>query len=75
MADGATAAGLSPTDSPTRGDIGVLPVFSASAPALIGAICTGTRWVANSERGLRFMRATPLAAWSLPICQRRSFSP
>lgn len=66
MADGASAAGLSPTDNPTRGDIGVLPVSSASGPTMIGAICTGTRWVAISERGLRMMRAEPLVAWSPP---------
>ena len=66
MADGARAAGLVGIRNPVRGDIGVLPVFSSAGPVEIGAICTGTRWVAKSARGLRFMRAKPLAAWSLP---------
>lgn len=66
MGWGAECAGLAPTDSPIRGDVAAVEVFSPSGRIEIGAICTGSRWAAISHRGLRMLKAQPLAAWRLP---------
>lgn len=66
LSAGAAVAGLAGTDAPARGDIGALQVFAPSGPFEIGGICTGSRWAAMSDRGLRIVKARPIAAWRVP---------
>lgn len=66
MDTGARAALLTPTKRPERGAIGLVEVYGRTGPIEIGAICTGTRWAAMSHRGLRLLKAQPVAAWRLP---------
>jgi len=66
LSAGAAVAGLAGTDKPVRGDIGAVQVFAPSGRLEIGAICTGSRWAAMSDRGLRIVKARPIAAWRVP---------
>lgn len=59
----AARAGLFHTDSPLRGDIGVVELDGAH----LGGICTGDGvWAIQSTAGVFGARTHHLAAWSVP---------
>lgn len=69
MSQGARLVGLQPHLGhalPRRGDIGVVGVQVARGDPMVGAICLGLTWAALSERGVRYIRARPVATWSVP---------
>jgi len=65
-AEGMASIGLIPTAEPVRGDVGEVQVWSRSGPVEIGAICTGSRWAAMSDRGLRILKASAVSVWRVP---------
>lgn len=63
--DGLALCGVSRTDAPTVGDIGVIDAETDVGPCEAVAICTGSRWAFLSLRGLSFSDAMPVQAWAL----------
>ncbi|MCK8780567.1 hypothetical protein M0654_11275 [Rhizobium sp. NTR19] len=61
----ARSIGASPTQSPRRGDVGVIG-SSRNALHQFGAIHDGRGWVVRQKQGFGRMSARVLAAWSLP---------
>ena len=56
---GAAVAGLSETEEPQRGDIGVIDVGQGQT----GAICLGSRWVTAGPRGVAVLTGPHTKAW------------
>lgn len=60
----AAACGLASTETPIRGDVGVIEAIGHGARRVqAGAICLGRKWAALSQCGLIVVETTPLAAW------------
>lgn len=64
-AAGMAAAGLTPTDAPAAGDVGVITVFTLDGPVAVGGIFTGRHWAFLSPGGVSLWPAEPIAAWRL----------
>lgn len=62
LADG---AGLTLTDRPKRGDVGVVRVRGALGHTAVGGIFAGRRWGVLSTRGVSFVNGPPLACWEV----------
>ena len=59
VARGADLAGLSRTDEPRRGDIGVIE----DADGHRAAVCLGARWMTVGRKGVSVAPAKAVAAW------------
>jgi hypothetical protein len=51
------------TDTPRRGDVGVVEAPTARGPLPTGAICTGDAWAVLTGDGISIGPARVLAAW------------
>lgn len=61
------AAGLTATDTPKRGDVGVIEILSDRGAVMNGGLCLGAQWAIRAEAGV--ILTNPLriaAAWSVP---------
>lgn len=70
VGEGTALMGFTPLPDPLtaqRGDIGVVEVGVARGDPLLAAICVGRTWAALSERGVRYLRAQPIASWRVPL--------
>lgn len=64
---GAALAGMTETDSPLAGAVGLIETHTPKGLAPVGALFTGQRWaVLTPGRGVLSIRTSPLRAWNLP---------
>ncbi len=61
VARGADLAGLSRTDEPRRGDIGVIEATDGPT----AAICLGSRWMTVGRKGVAVVTAGAVTAWGV----------
>jgi hypothetical protein len=63
-ASGAKAAGLTETEEPRPGDVGVVMALTAEGDKPVGAICVGAgRWAALKAAGVEVAAFEPVKAW------------
>ena len=60
------AVGLVPTDTPKRGDVGLLRIVSEGKQVVAGGVCTGDNWAVKGEHRLTIGKPLEIiAAWSI----------
>jgi hypothetical protein len=63
-------AGLSETNAPKRGDVGVIEILSDRGAVMNGGICLGDQWAIRAETGVIITRPLRVvAAWNVPCPQ------
>lgn len=63
---GATVAGLTETDKPQPGAVGLVEVLTRKGVGIVGGIFDGVRWNMLTPTGRLSVRAIPVRAWNLP---------
>lgn len=66
MGEAATSIGLPETDSPERGDVGVVRIRDQDGIKLMGAVCLGKNWALKGEYTVVICKPLEiLAAWKV----------
>lgn len=61
--------GLQPTDTPGRGDVGLIDI---PGQGLTMCLCLGRGWIAKGDREVLFVKgAAPAHCWKVPSCPKR----